>query len=335
MGGDFGPRITIPAVSRALEYNPMLSFLLFGDFVKSQPFLDRLPSAQRSRIQFIHTDKVIGNDLSVSYAIRHSKETSMRLALEAVAECKAAGCVSGGSTGVLMGLAKKLIAPLPHIHRPALTSIIPSLEGKSSVMLDLGANVEADSALLLQFAEMGNIFAQVMLDLVYPRLALLNIGTEEHKGNPTVKATHQLLKQRNDLNYIGFVEGDKLLNCCSDVVICDGFSGNVALTTLEGAANNILSLLKKPQTESRLCRKLKSTLMRLIFHRYFRKLQQINPDKYNGATLLGLSGVVVKSHGGAGENAFFYAILHAIQQIEGKIPEKISNGLANLTENKE
>lgn len=128
-----------------------------------------------------------------------------------------------------MGLAKLLIKPLPNIERPALTTLIPSMNGKSSVMLDLGANVEADSRLLCQFAEMGNIFAEVMLDLVYPRLALLNIGTEENKGNQIIRDTHQLLKQRQDLNYIGFIESDKLMNHFADVIVCDGFSGNIAL----------------------------------------------------------------------------------------------------------
>lgn len=254
----------------------------------------------------------------------------MQLALEAVEKGEAQGCVSGGHTGLLMALAKQHIAPLPNIERPALTSLIPSLNGQSSIMLDLGANVEADSALLRQFAEMGNIFAQVMLDLVYPRLALLNIGTEEYKGNQAIRSAHQQLKQANHLNYIGFIEGDKLLNHAADVIICDGFSGNIALKTLEGAAHNLFAFFKPAQPDSHLCRQFKRSVLRLIFHRYFRKLQRINPDKHNGATLLGLSSVVVKSHGGASANAFFYAILHAIQQIESEIPAKISHGLNRL-----
>lgn len=327
MGGDFGPRVTIPALSLALAQHPMLNCILFGDQAEIYPYLNKLSLDIQQRVELVHTTKVIEADLSFMQAIRQSKGSSMRLAIEAVASGKAQGCVSGGNTGVLMGLAKQLIEPLPSIDRPALTSLIPTINGNSSVMLDLGANVEADSELLLQFAEMGNVFAEVMLDLVYPRLALLNIGTEDHKGTQQIRDVHQQLKQRNHLNYIGFLEGDKLMNHLADVIVCDGFSGNIALKTLEGAAKNILSLFKKPTEDSHLCRNTKRYLLRLIFYRYYKKLQQINPDRHNGATLLGLSSVVVKSHGGASERAFFYAIDYAIQQIEHNIGHLISQKL--------
>lgn len=330
MGGDFGPRITIPAVQATLSQNPTLHFLLFGDQAQISPLTHRFARDHQQRIQIIHTAKTVPDDLPFLQAIRHSKGTSMRLALEAVANGEAQGCVSGGNTALLMGLAKQLIEPLPNIDRPALTSLIPTMNGKSSVMLDLGANVEADSQLLCQFAEMGNIFAEVMLGLVFPRLALLNIGTEENKGSLQIREAHQQLKQANHLNYQGFIEGDKLMNHLADVIVCDGFSGNIALKTMEGAAKNILSFFKKPTEESNLCRQTKRLLLRAIFYRYYRKLQQINPDRHNGATLLGLSSVVVKSHGGASQNAFFYAIDHAISQIENKIPERISQGLERL-----
>lgn len=327
MGGDFGPRVTIPALSLALAQHPMLNCILFGDQAEIYPYLNKLSLDIQQRVELVHTTKVIEADLPFMQAIRQSKDSSMRLAIEAVASGKAQGCVSGGNTGVLMGLAKQLIEPLPSIDRPALTSLIPTINGNSSVMLDLGANVEADSELLLQFAEMGNVFAEVMLDLVYPRLALLNIGTEDHKGTQQIRDVHQQLKQRNHLNYIGFLEGDKLMNHLADVIVCDGFSGNIALKTLEGAAKNILSLFKKPTEDSHLCRNTKRYLLRLIFYRYYKKLQQINPDRHNGATLLGLSSVVVKSHGGASERAFFYAINYAIQQIEYNIGHLISQKL--------
>lgn len=330
MGGDFGPRVTIPAVSKALAENPRLSFLLFGDQNLATPFLNKLPETQQARIQFQHTDKQIDNDVSFSLAIRQSKNSSMRLAIEAVVDGKAQGCVSGGNTGALMGLAKLLIDPLPNIERLALTSLIPTMNGKSSVMLDLGANVEVTPNQLLQFAEMGNIFAQAMLGLVYPRVNLLNIGTEESKGNQTLKKAHHLLKGRYDLNYQGFIESDKLMNHQTDVIVCDGFSGNIALKALEGAAKNILALLKKPSENFFIWQLIKRYFFRGLLYRYYRKLQEINPDRHNGATLLGLSKVVVKSHGGASENAFFHAINYAIQQIESDIPAKISAGLNHL-----
>lgn len=330
MGGDFGPRVTIPALSLALAQNPMLAVLAFGDERQIAPQLQAFPNTQKQRVKIIHTPYALDADLPFTQALRQSKGSSMRLAIEAVANGEADGCVSGGNTGALMGLAKLLIEPLPNIDRPALTSLIPSVQGKSSVMLDLGANVEANTALLLQFAEMGNIFAEVMLGLVYPRLALLNIGTEENKGNQTIREVHKRLKQHAELNYIGFMESDKLLNYVADVIICDGFNGNIALKALEGAAKNILSLLKKESKNSHFCQLLKRLFLRVIFHRTYRQLQQINPDRHNGATLLGLSKVVVKSHGGANTNAYFYAIDHAIKQIESEIPAKISQGLDRL-----
>ena len=333
MGGDFGPRVTIPAVSLALAKNPTLSFVLFGDQNQSSPFLNALPKEQQQRIRFVHTSNIIEPQTSFSQALRKSKGSSMRLAIEAINKGDAQGCVSGGNTGVLMGLAKLLLEPLPNVDRPALTTLIPTTDGQASVMLDLGANIEVGSTLLAQFADMGNIFAQVMLDLVYPRIALLNIGTEEEKGNQNIRNAHQLLKNRNDLNYIGFIESDRLLNHFADVIVCDGFNGNIALKALEGTAKNILSLLRKPNEDSHICYMAKQYLLRMIFQRYYRRLQRIHPDRHNGATLLGLSSVVVKSHGGAGKNAYFYAIEHAIGQILGEIPAKISQGLNKLHQN--
>lgn len=327
MGGDFGPRITMPAIIKALENHPTLSVLICGEQSQIFPFFEPLADDIKQRIQILHTDKVINDNLPFLQAVRHSKNSSMRLALESVADGKSDGCVSGGNTGILMGLAKQLIAPLPQITRPALTSVIPSLSGKSSVMLDLGANVEADRELLCQFAEMGNIFAQAMLDLVYPRLALLNIGTEDHKGTTEIKATHQALKLRSHLNYVGFIEGDKLMNNIADVIVCDGFSGNIALKTLEGTAKNVITFFRHSDDNSHVCLKIRNTFLRFIFRRHLKKLQQINPDRHNGATLLGLSKVVVKSHGGAGINAYYYAIEYAINQIKYQIPQKLSASL--------
>lgn len=329
ISGDFGPRITIPAMAKALTHNPRLTFLLFGDEADVLPFIRPLSSDLQQRIQLIHTTKRLDNNLPFLNALRQSNGTSMGLAVEAVAKGEADGCVSGGNTALLMGLAKRFITPLPNIDRPALTALIPTMNGKASVMLDLGANVEADSQLLCQFAEMGNIFAQVMLDLVYPRLALLNIGSEEHKGNLQIRTAHKQLKQHLQLNYQGFIEGDNLMNHLADVIVCDGFSGNIALKTMEGVAKNTLSFFKNPEGDSPLCRRTKRALLRLIFYRYYRKLQQINPDRYNGATLLGLSSVIVKSHGSASSNAFFYAIENAIRQVEQQIPTKISTGLVS------
>lgn len=324
MGGDFGPRITIPATLQALSTHPELSVRLYGDHNQINPFLSKIPAELSARLQLIHTEHVIDDTLALLQAVRNSKKSSMRMAIEAVADGQADGCVSGGNTGILMTLAKQLIAPLPNIDRPALTSLVPTMNGKSGVMLDLGANVEADSALLCQFAEMGNLFAQSMLGLVYPRIALLNIGTEEQKGTAHIKTAHQALKMRSHLNYQGFIEGDKLMNNVADVIVCDGFSGNIALKTLEGMAKNVLTLFRQSDDHSDLCRRVRNAVLRLILHKHYRKLQQINPDRHNGATLLGLSNVVVKSHGGAGINAFYYAIEYALNQISQQIPQQLA-----------
>lgn len=329
MGGDFGPRVTIPATLKALEQNPTLSFLLFGNQQQSAPFLEKIPPQYQQRIQFHHTEQVIDANASFSLAIKQSKNSSMRLAIEAVAKGLADGCISGGNTGALMGLAKLLITPLPNIDRPALTSLIPTMNGQSTVMLDLGANVEVNKKQLTQFAEMGNLFAEVMLDLVYPRLSLLNIGTEDSKGTQLVRDVHQHLRTRHDINYQGFIESDKLLNHLTDVIVCDGLSGNIALKALEGAAKNIISLHKNPES-SHLCLMVKNYVMKAILYPYYRKLQKINPDRHNGATLLGLSKVVVKSHGGASEKAFFYAIEYAARQVQSQIPQQIQQRLVHL-----
>ena len=329
MGGDFGPRVTIPATLKALEQNPTLSFLLFGDLAQSSPFLQKIPPQYQQRIQFHHTEQVIDADASFSLAVKQSKNSSMRLAIEAVSKGLADGCISGGNTGALMGLAKLLIAPLPNIDRPALTSLIPTMNGQSTVMLDLGANVEVNQKQLTQFAEMGNLFAEVMLDLVYPRLSLLNIGTEDSKGTQLVRDVHQHLQGRHDINYQGFIESDKLLNHLTDVIVCDGLTGNIALKALEGAAKNIISLHKNPKS-SHICLMVKNYVMKALLYPYYRKLQEINPDRHNGATLLGLSKVVVKSHGGANEKAFFYAIEYAARQIQSQIPQQIQQRLVHL-----
>lgn len=327
MGGDFGPRVTIPAILNALSQHSALNVLLFGNETEIAPYLKKISPELQTRIEIIHTDKVIDDTLPFLQAVRNSQKTSMRLAIEAVAEGRADGCVSGGNTGILMGLAKQLIDVLPNIDRPALTSLIPTMNGKSGVMLDLGANVEADSERLCQFAEMGNLFAETILGLVSPRLALLNIGTEEQKGTAHIKTAHQALKLRPHLNYQGFIEGDKIMNNVADVIVCDGFSGNIALKTLEGMAKNVLTLFRQSDEHSGFCRAIRNTALRLILHRHYRKLQEINPDRHNGATLLGLSNVVVKSHGGAGVNAYYYAIEFALHQIQHQIPQRLTEQL--------
>ena len=326
MGGDIGPRITIPASIKALEQDPVLSLLLFGDSQQISPLLNNIPAELKQRITVCHSSRVIENEYGLAYALRHSKGSSMRLAIEAVQKGDAKGCVSAGNTGALMGLAKVLLQPLSGIQRPALISLIPTITGGHTVMLDLGANIDCDTQNLYQFALMGSIFAENRLNLVYPRIGLLNIGVEEIKGYKSIREAANLLEKDTALNYIGFIEGNLLLNGKADVIVTDGFAGNVALKTLEGAAKNVIGLLKG-KSRNYLLKPLFSWLMRTLFKDSYQQLKKINPDQYNGASLIGLTAVVVKSHGSANIEAFTCAIHDAALQARQQIPQKILNGL--------
>lgn len=324
MGGDIGPRITIPASLLALENDPELSLILFGDSQQISPLLNHSSQSVLERIQVQHCTSVIENNQGISYALRHSKGTSMRLALETVQRGEAQGCVSAGNTAALMGLSKILLQPLQGIVRPALISLIPTIDGEKSVMLDLGANIECSAENLYQFAIMGAIFAEARLDLVYPRIGLLNIGIEEIKGHQSIRDAANLLQKSTALNYVGFIEGDVLLNGKADVIVSDGFAGNVALKTLEGTVRNLLSLFKD-KANSRFIKLILAWIFRFVFKQ---RLKRINPDEYNGASLIGLKAVVVKSHGSANVNAFAHAIADAAFQARQQLPEKILAGLA-------
>ena len=327
MGGDIGPRITIPASLLALENDPELSLILFGDSQQISPLLNKCSQSVLERIQVQHCSSVIENNQGISYALRHSKGTSMRLALESVQRGEAQGCVSAGNTGALMGLSKILLQPLQGIARPALISLIPTIDGEKSVMLDLGANIECSAENLYQFAIMGAIFAEARLNLVYPRIGLLNIGIEEIKGHQSIRDAANLLQKSTALNYVGFIEGDVLLNGKADVIVSDGFAGNVALKTLEGSVRNLFSLFKD-KANSRFIKLILAGLFRFVFKQSYKRLKRINPDEYNGASLIGLKAVVVKSHGSANVNAFAHAIADAAFQARQQLPEKILAGLA-------
>ena len=327
MGGDVGPRITIPASLLALENDPMLSLILFGDSQQISPLLNNCSQSVLERIQVQHCSSVIENNQGISYALRHSKGTSMRLALESVQHGEAQGCVSAGNTGALMGLSKILLQPLQGIIRHALISLIPTIDGEKSVMLDLGANIECSAENLYQFAIMGAIFAETRLNLVYPRIGLLNIGIEEIKGHQSIRDAANLLQKSTALNYVGFIEGDVLLNGKADVIVSDGFAGNVALKTLEGSVRNVFSLFKD-KANSRFIKLILAGLFRFVFKQSYKRLKRINPDEYNGASLIGLKAVVVKSHGSANVNAFAHAIADAALQARLQLPEKILAGLA-------
>ncbi|MFU2143640.1 phosphate acyltransferase PlsX [Gallibacterium anatis] len=328
MGGDFGPRITVPAAIQVLEEHPTLRFLFFGDHNAIQQYLPQIDKSLSQRIIVHHCDRQIFSDTAITQALRYSKGTSLRLAIEAVQKNSAVACVSAGNTGALMGLSKILIQPLPGIQRPALVSLLPTMNCRHSVMLDLGANIETNAEQLYQFARMGAIFAENMLDLVYPRVSLLNIGIEAIKGLPAIREAATLLEKDININYIGFIEGDQLLNHYADVIVSDGFNGNIALKTLEGTAKNIIQLLKQNQSTHPIwCTNWFKQILRHMLKEKYQQLQSFNPDKHSGASLLGLQSVIVKSHGSSNSNAFATAIEHAITQVNKNIPEKILNEL--------
>lgn len=323
MGGDFGPCVTVPAAMQALASNTQLHLLLVGDPDNISSFLAKADSALLARLQVIPAESVIASDAKPSQAIRHSRGTSMRVALELVKEGRAQACISAGNTGALMGLAKMMLKPLDGIERPALMTVLPNqLKGKT-VVLDLGANVESDSAMLVQFAVMGAVMAEEVLLIHSPRVALLNIGQEETKGLSSIRDAAVILRASPEINYIGYLEGNDLLTGKTDVMVCDGFVGNVTLKTMEGVVRMFLSLLKS-QGEGKKRAWWMTLLARLIKKRLEKRFGHLNPDQYNGACLLGLRGTVIKSHGAANQRAFAAAIEQAEQAVARQVPERIA-----------
>ncbi|GAB7259761.1 phosphate acyltransferase PlsX [Dickeya ananatis] len=244
MGGDFGPCVTVPAALQVLDSNPDLHLLLVGDPSALTPLLANVDSPLSSRLEIVPAESVIAGDARPSQAIRASRGTSMRIALELIREGRAQACVSAGNTGALMGLATLLIKPIEGIDRPALMTMLPHQQHGKSVVLDLGANVDCDSTMLVQFAVMGSVMAEEVLGLKNPRVALLNIGEEESKGLASIRDAAAQLKAMPSINYIGYLEGNELLTGKTDVMVCDGFVGNVTLKTMEGVVRMFLSLLK-------------------------------------------------------------------------------------------
>ena len=323
MGGDFGPCVTVPAAMQALASNSQLHLLLVGDPDNISSLLAKADSALLARLQIIAAESVIASDAKPSQAIRQSRGSSMRMALELVKEGKAQACISAGNTGALMGLAKLLLKPLDGIERPALMTVLPNQQQSKTVILDLGANVDSDSTMLVQFAIMGAVMAEEILSVPHPRVALLNIGQEETKGLSSIRDAAAILRALPDINYIGYLEGNDLLTGATDVLVCDGFVGNVTLKTMEGVVRMFLSLLKS-QGEGKKRAWWMTLLGRVLKKRLAKRFGHLNPDQYNGACLLGLRGSVIKSHGGANQRAFTAAIEQAEQAVRRQVPERIA-----------
>ncbi|WP_200388116.1 phosphate acyltransferase PlsX [Thiocapsa imhoffii] len=314
MGGDHGPAVVVPAALRFLANTPAVDLILVGDEDKIRASLGG-PVPPRVRIRA--TSQEVGMDESPSKALRGKKDSSMRVAIDLVKDGAAHACVSAGNTGALMATARFVLKTLPRVDRPAIMTAVPSLHGHTH-MLDLGANVDCTAEHLVQFAVMGSELVTAVEGKAAPRVALLNIGQEEIKGNEQVKLAHQRLAVSR-LNYIGYVEGDDIFLGDVDVVVADGFVGNVALKCSEGVAKFIGSSLKAQFRRTWWSRL--AGLGALPILNQFR--QTIDPRRYNGASLLGLRGIVIKSHGGADEVAFENAIRIARKEIRADIPRRI------------
>ena len=321
MGGDHGPSVTVPASLQMLAAHANLSLMLVGD----STILEReLTGAtfDASRLVIHHASQQVEMHEPPSQALRNKKDSSMRVALNLVKEGVAQACVSAGNTGALMATARFVLKTLPGIDRPAIISSFPTINpDKKLRMLDLGANVDSSAENLLQFAIMGSVLTSVIDNIKSPTVYLLNIGEEEIKGNEQVKQTAQLLSNLSSINYAGFIEGDALFNGDADVVVCDGFVGNVALKTTEGVAMMIAKLLKEAFMRN-IFTKLVALLAKPILNKV---VKRIDPANYNGATFIGLQGTVIKSHGGAKIKGFARAIEEALICAEKNVPELIKH----------
>lgn len=327
MGGDRAPAMVVRGADIALERHPNIRFLIFGAEDQIEPLLTKLPRlAQAAELH--HTDEVVLDDAKPSQALRTARQSSMRLAIDAVADGRAAGVVSAGNTGALMAIAKFALKTLPGIDRPAIATFFPTRRGES-VMLDLGANIECDAENLVQFALMGDAFARTVLGLLQPTVGLLNVGSEDLKGNDAVRgASARLRDSVMPIRFHGFVEGDDIPAGTVDVVVTDGFTGNVALKTAEGTAKLFSESLRATFHHSLMAR------IGYVFARgALKKLAaRIDPRRYNGAMFLGLAGIAVKSHGSTDAFGFANAIGVAVDMKVNGFLEKIRSDLERLNQ---
>ncbi|MDY6992912.1 MAG: phosphate acyltransferase PlsX [Pseudomonadota bacterium] len=330
MSGDHGPATVVPAALQVLLEQQELQLILVGDETllkqEYQIYFASQPAGIKQRLSIRHASQRVEMDEAPSKALRLKKDSSMRVAIDLVKQGLADACVSAGNTGALMATARYVLKTLPGIDRPAIITALPTIRGHTHV-LDLGANIDVSPEHLFQFAVMGTVLTRAVNNLANPRIGLLNIGQEEIKGNEKVKAAGRLLAASSSIiNYAGFVEGDDIYKGTVDVVVCDGFMGNVALKTSEGVAQMIRHYVKQEFQRNLLTR-----LTALVARPVLKSLRQkIDPRRYNGASLLGLRGIVIKSHGSADVLSFTYAIKEAIIEVKKNVPAQINNQLASL-----
>ena len=321
-GGDFGVSVTVPAALDALVRNSDLSLILVGQQDVLSAELARHDNKYPDRLRIHHASQIVGMDEKPASAMRGKKDSSMRVAINLVKEGEAGACISAGNTGALMATARFVLKTLSGINRPAIVSAIPTMHGHVH-FLDLGANVDSSAEVLQQFGVMGSILVQAVENIEAPKVGLLNIGHEDVKGNETVKAASELLKN-SPINYVGFVEGDDIFTTDLDVIACDGFVGNVSLKTMEGLAHMITSIMKEEFNRNFLT-KIAALIAMPVIKGLRRRLDK---RRYNGATLLGLRGIVIKSHGSADAYAFTMAIEEGYREVQHQIPAMIEKVLS-------
>ncbi len=320
MGGDHGPKITVPASINALTRYDQLHIILVGDKELIEKELQK-NKYTNTRLSIQHTSEVVEMDESPQSALKNKKDSSMRVAINLIKEEKAQACVSAGNTGALMATARYVLKMLRGIDRPAIASSLPSQKG-TTYMLDLGANTDCTAEHLLQFAVMGAMLVSSVTGNPNPSVGLLNIGSEDIKGNEIVKEASELLR-RSHLNFYGNVEGNDIFKGTTDVVVCDGFVGNVALKTAEGIAQ-LMGRFLTQEFKRNWITKVMAFVSLLVLNRFKKRL---DPRRYNGASFLGLRGIVVKSHGSADSYSFFFAIQTAIEESKNNVLEKIQKQL--------
>ncbi len=331
MGGDEGVRVMVSGAALARRRHDQFRFLLVGDEARIKAALDQHPGMAGAS-EILHCDDVVGGDERPTQALRRAKTTSMGLAINAVKTGECAAAVSGGNTGALMAMSKLALRTMPGIDRPALAALMPTLGDNDVIMLDLGANTECDARNLVQFAIMGAAYSRIVTGLEAPRVRLLNIGTEETKGKTDLQDAAALLREATGLSlaFEGFVEADKINRGEVDVVVTDGFSGNIALKAIEGSARFVTDLLKSAFTSS-----LRSKIGFLVSRPATELLRHhLDPNNHNGGVFLGLNGVVVKSHGSANTQGVANAVEVTARLLEENLTERITADLAELGEDR-
>jgi len=328
MGGDFGPSVTVPASLDFLRDHRDVILLLIGDSAQIDPFLKNIDTQVRQRLEVVHTSVCVLDGSKPVDALRNLKDSSMYIAVNLVREKRADACVSAGNTGALLMIGRHVLKTIPGISKPAIVASIPfPLTGGRGLLLDVGANVVCDARNLLEFAVMGSVLASSMSPDSTPRVGLLNIGEEEHKGTTQIRQAAQLLENSGVLNYVGYIEGNELFTGKADVIVCDGFSGNLLIKTSEGVVKVIVRLLKQG-TSGGFFERLAGVLAWPLLRRMQSK---IDPAQFNGASVLGLQGTIVKSHGSASAQGFYSAISQAIREVSDDVPDIIERRIISLS----